>query len=129
MEGRHARQLGGNEAGLHLAMDRFDSEYVRYNLDMGFLLKEPLRLLEAHMVSQNRKSPTFLRELANDLCQKVSRISLEGGVLGLVQCDLGWNNIRYDPDSGMKLFDFDLCGYDWRAFDLALVRLQFDDLH
>ena len=29
----------------------------------------------------------------------------------------------------MKLFDFDLCGYGWRAFDLALVRLQFDDLH
>ena len=110
-------------------MDRFDSEYVRYNLDMDFLLKEPLRLLESHMVSQNRKSPTFLRELANDLCQKVSRISLEGGVLGLVHCDLGWHNIRYDPDSGMKLFDFDLCGYGWRVFDLALVRLQFDDLH
>ena len=129
MESRHARELGSTVAELHLAMDRFTSEYRRYHLDLEFLLDEPLRLLEARMVSQNRTSPTFLRELASELRENVSRVRLEGGAYGLVHCDLGWHNIHYDPDSGTTLFDFDLCGFGWRAFDLALVRLQFDDSH
>ena len=125
----HARELGSTVAELHLAMDRFASKYDRYHLDLEFLLEEPLRLLEARMVSRNRTTPTFLRELAGDLREGVSRVPREGGTYGLVHCDLGWHNIHYDPDSGMTLFDFDLCGYGWRAFDLALVRLQFDDRH
>lgn len=125
----HARELGSTVAGLHLAMDRFASEYHRYHLDLEFLLEEPLRLLEAHMASRGRTAPMFLRELAGDLRESVSRVPREGGAYGLVHCDLGWHNIHYDPDAGMTLFDFDLCGYGWRAFDLALVRLQFDEPH
>ena len=126
---RHARELGSTVAELHLAMDRFPSEYTRYHLDLEFLLDKPLRLLEARMVSRDRASPAFLRELANDLRENVSGVPLEGGAYGLVHCDLGWHNIHYDPDLGMTLFDFDLCGYGWRAFDIALVRLQLDDSH
>ena len=129
MEARHARELWSTVAGLHLAMDRFTSEYARYHLDLDFLLDEPLRLLEARMVSQNRAIPMFLREFADDLRESLSRAPTAGWAYGLIHCDLGWHNIHYHPDSGMKLFDFDLCGYGWRAFDLALVRLQFDDLH
>ena len=57
MESTHARELGSTVAGLHQAMDRFTSEYTRYHLDLDFLLDEPLRLLEARMVSQDRASP------------------------------------------------------------------------
>lgn len=129
MEARHARELGSTVARLHLAMDRFTSRYARYHLDLDFLLEEPLRLLEARMAGQGRTIPAFIRELADDLRAKVGRVPVEQGAYGLVHCDLGWHNIHYDPDSGMTLFDFDLCGYGWRAFDLALVRLQFDDGH
>ena len=129
MKSRHARELGSTVAELHLAMDRFTSEYRRYHLDLEFLLDEPLRLFEARMVSQNRARPTFLRELASELRENVGLVPLEGGAYGLVHCDLGWHNIHYHQDSGMILFDFDLCGFGWRAFDLALVRLQFNDSH
>ncbi len=129
MDDRHAWELGSTVAALHLAMDRFASEYDRYHLDLEFLLHEPLRLLEARMVSRNRTTPAFLHELAGVLRENVSRVPMEAGAYGLVHCDLGWHNIHYDSDSGMTLFDFDLCGYGWRAFDLALVRLQFDDTH
>ncbi len=129
MEARHPWELGSTVARLHLAMDRFTSEHARYHLDLDFLLEEPLRLLEARMVSQKRTVPAFLHELADDLRGKVGRVPIEGGAYGLVHCDLGWHNINHDPDSGMTLFDFDLCGYGWRAFDLALVRLQLDDRH
>ena len=125
----HARGLGSTVAELHLAMDRFASEYDRYHLDLEFLLEEPLRLLEARMAIRGRTTPMFLRELAGDLRESVSRVPREGGAYGLVHCDLGWHNIHYDLDAGMTLFDFDLCGYGWRAFDLALVRLQFNDRH
>ena len=125
----HARGLGTTVAELHIAMDRFTSDYARYHLDLEFLLEEPLRLLEARMASRNSTAPTFLPEIATELRQNVSRVPPEGGAYGLLHCDLGWHNIHYDPDSGMTLFDFDLCGYGWRAFDLALVRLQFDDRH
>ena len=72
MEARHARELWSTVAGLHLAMDRFTSEYARYHLDLDFLLDEPLRLLEARMVSQNRAIPMFLREFADDLRESES---------------------------------------------------------
>ena len=125
----HARELGSTVAGLHLAMDRFNSEHTRYDLDLDFLLGEPLRLLEAHPAYSDTDSLEFLRGLAGRLRERLSGALRTEGAYGLVHGDLGWHNIHYHPDFGMKIFDFDLCGYGWRAFDLALVRLQFDDYH
>ncbi len=129
MGGSHARELGSTVARLHLAMDRFSSEHSRYHLDLVFLLEEPLRLLEVHPTYRGKGSLEFLRKLAGRLRETVSQTPTEGGAYGLIHGDLGWHNIHYHPDSGMKIFDFDLCGYGWRAFDLALVKLQFDDDH
>ena len=129
MEERHANELGGIVAGLHLAMDRYNSAYSRYHLDLSFLLEEPLRLLEAHPAYCSPESLEFLRRLAADLRERLRRAPNSGGAYGLIHGDLGWHNIHYHPDLGMKIFDFDLSGYGWRGFDLALVRLQFDDVH
>ncbi len=129
MEERHASMLGSTVAELHLAMDRFTSKYTRYHLDLEFLLDEPLRLLEVHPAYCGKESLVFLREFSGGLRERLRQAPIEEGAYGLIHCDLGWHNIHYHPDLGMKIFDFDLCGYGWRAFDLALVRLQFDDHH
>ena len=125
----HAQELGSTVAGLHLAMDRFNSEHTRYDLDLDFLLGEPLRLLEMHPAYCDTARLEFLRGFAVRLRGKLREAEYSGAAYGLIHGDLGWHNIHYHPDLGMKMFDFDLCGYGWRAFDLALVRLQFDDDH
>ena len=129
MDEGHARELGSTVAALHLAMDRFTSEHTRYHLDLDFLLGEPMRLLEAHPAYRGKESLTFLRGFADDWSERLREIPGSRGAYGLIHGDLGWHNIHYHPDMGMKIFDFDLCGYGWRAFDLALVKLQFDDHH
>ena len=129
MDEKHAGELGSTVARLHLAMDRFTSEYTRYHLDLDFLLEVPLRLLEVHASYRGKESLEFLRDFADGLRERVRQAPTEGGAYGLIHGDLGWHNINYHPDLGMTIFDFDLCGYGWRAFDLALVRLQFDDHH
>ena len=125
----HARELGSTVAELHLAMDRFNSGHSRYDLDLDFLVEEPLGLLEAHPAYCDRDSLEFLRGFAVRLREKLREAEYSRGAYGLIHGDLGWHNIHYHPDKGMRIFDFDLCGYGWRAFDLALVRLQFDDDH
>ena len=129
MEDEQALELGRTVARMHLGMDRFNSEYSRYHLDREFLLDEPLRMLDIYLADRGKGSLGFFRPFAEKLRESVTRAPDTRGAYGLIHCDLGWHNINYHPELGMRMFDFDLCGYSWRAFDLALVRLQFNDGH
>lgn len=39
--------------------------------------------------------------------------------LGIVHGDIYWANLHFNEHGDITMFDFDLCGYGWRAYDLA----------
>ena len=40
--------------------------------------------------------------------------------------DLHTGNARFDKDGRLTLFDFDSCGYGWRAIDIGVYHVSYD---
>jgi Ser/Thr protein kinase RdoA (MazF antagonist) len=113
------RLFGRTLADLHVATDDFAGEHVRYDLE--HLLNRPLRALEP-LLGDRPADWSYLRELAH---------RLRDGLAVLPSCALEWGfchgdfrpaNVHYDKASGMTVFDWEMCGTGFRAYDLATFR-------
>ena len=45
----------------------------------------------------------------------------------MIHADLHLGNIHFVDDTTFAIFDFDHCAFGWRAYDLAPLRMSFDD--
>jgi Ser/Thr protein kinase RdoA (MazF antagonist) len=114
-----AHLVGRLIAEIHVAADQFHSELPRYELGEETLLDRPLRILEPAL----RRADT---DLAAGIRAEIERIRER--LRAFDPGPTGWGIIHGDPqdlnyhltaDGKITIFDFDLCGYGWRAYDLA----------
>jgi Ser/Thr protein kinase RdoA (MazF antagonist) len=114
------RRFGRALAELHRATDDFAGAPVRYDLE--HLVEEPLAALEPYL----KDRPTareYLRELAGRLRAGIER--LPAGVLDWGYChgDFRAANLFWDEATGaVTLFDFEMGGLGFRAFDIAYAQ-------
>ncbi|WP_211750161.1 phosphotransferase [Paenibacillus sp. Marseille-Q4541] len=115
--------FGKEVARLHNAADHFTSEHERGILDLEHLIEKPLQTLQAYM--QHRPEDySALYHLAMKLKDIVETQLDQGLDWGICHGDLHGNtNVAFAEDGTMTHYDFDLCGYGWRAYDIAEFRL------
>ncbi|MFO1259100.1 MAG: phosphotransferase [Gammaproteobacteria bacterium] len=112
--------LGREVAKVHLASNNFKSTHTRLTLDIDFLIDEPVRLITNYFGSNRKSEQSQLIKLASDLKEKIARLNLENDAWGVIGGDFHGFNQHFDKQDKPTLFDFDLCGYGWRAYDLAV---------
>jgi Ser/Thr protein kinase RdoA (MazF antagonist) len=115
----HAPLVGENLARLHLACNDFRTCHSRYHLDMGLLVDQPVRLIERHMGDARKKDWESLSRLAERLKRQVLALAISGDGYGVIHADVHEGNLHFIDGSGLVFFDFDHCGYGWRAYDIA----------
>ncbi|WP_441958078.1 phosphotransferase enzyme family protein [Paenibacillus sp. TAF43_2] len=118
-----SRLFGASVAQIHQAADDFTSEHTRGELDLEHLIDNPLRIIKQHM--ENRQEDyQFLNELVMRLKDQLN-IHLEAGLdFGICHGDLHGNtNVAFTENGTLTHYDFDICGYGWRAYDIAEFRL------
>ncbi|CAM4319739.1 phosphotransferase enzyme family protein [Paenibacillus tarimensis] len=120
------RRFGREAADLHNRTTDFHPCNRRPELDVNYLIQEPLKLIRKHM--QDRPSDlSRMERIASTLRNSVEEFS--GLDWGICHGDLHGSNAHIDQDE-VTYFDFDLCGYGWRAYELAVFRftleLQYD---
>ncbi|MGH2409330.1 MAG: phosphotransferase, partial [Chloroflexota bacterium] len=64
----------------------------------------------------------YVRGLAGSLRERVRKLPASALDWGICHGDLHLANAHVDEEGTMTVFDFDLCGYGWRAMDLAVQR-------
>lgn len=111
-------RLGETLAKLHQTTLAFRPTVERHPLDLDYLLKESFAAI----------SP-FLKHRSQDLDELSGIVDLvEAQLQHLPQEPPFWvvcwgdphsGNAHFTPDNSVTLFDFDQCGYGWRAFDIA----------
>jgi Ser/Thr protein kinase RdoA (MazF antagonist) len=114
-----AQLLGAAIAQLHLAMDGFTSTRHRYHLDLGCLVDMALAAIAAHVGPDERSSYAELCALTDRLKAYISALDLPTQAYGLIHGDLYGGNIHLGPGGQAVFFDFDHCGFGWRAYDLT----------
>lgn len=118
---KHAEGLGQIVATIHSTADVFHTEDPRYDLDLHYLLDEPLRLLEHHLDRHGMGDLSFFLPFADEMRQKVERLGKVSSAYGIIHGDLIPSNILYKAGSGITILDFDHCGYGWRGYDLETL--------
>ena len=123
-------QLGRAMADIHTSANNFHSELKRYQLDLAYLLDEPIRLIHRKIEGEESaytsdQDKDELREILksvgpiDELVEAVKKIGLDQDEFGIIHGDMNTGNVHFNGDD-LVVFDFDHCAYGWRAYDLSI---------
>lgn len=111
--------VGRSMAAIHLASDKYQPEHHRYRLDEETLLDRSLRELHDDLRAARPDDVRTIEHYVSDIRRRLNEFDPGPTGWGIVHGDLYWANLHFDQENRITIFDFDLCGYGWRAYDLA----------
>jgi Ser/Thr protein kinase RdoA (MazF antagonist) len=115
----HARMLGETLARIHLTADRFHSDHRRYALDERALLDRFVDLMEPSLANDDPADAAFIRSGVAEIRQRLRDFDPGPSGWGLIHGDVQELNFHFTPENRISFFDFDLCGYGWRAYEIS----------
>ena len=113
-----AHRLGELVAKIHLVSDGFTPSHGRFKTDLNFLITDPLGAIRR--VVGDGPELDFLTDLGGKLVERIAAAGIGDGGWGVIGGDFNGGNHHVDG-SRLTFFDFDLCSYGWRAYDLAVL--------
>lgn len=116
-----AGRYGEAAAAIHRAADGVTANLRRAALDLDLLLNEPLALIEP-VIAHRPDDVAYLADLANQLRRNVDNAA--GLEKGFCHGDLHGHNAGY-ADETFTVYDFDCCGWGYRAYELAVFPWAF----
>jgi len=108
--------LGQTVANIHLLTQTYDSPCARPVLDIYYLLDESIIAIEPFIDTDARD---YLKVLQRKLHHIVPGLRQEAGEFGICIGDVNLSNFHINDNNQITLFDFDQCGYGYRAFEIG----------
>lgn len=113
---KESELLGATVASIHNASNNFKTKYKRKVLDLAYLVDQSLVLIEPYI---NTRQYVFLKLVKDKLHSHFSTIKTDNFDFGICIGDVNQTNFHIDKNNKITLFDFDQCGYSYRAFELG----------
>lgn len=110
--------LGQTVARLHQVAHNFQPLADRQALDLKYLLEDSLQIIAPFLVYRQQDLQLVVRLIAN-LQQQLQSLPKTSPYWGICWGDPHSGNVHFTSNNHMTLFDFDQCGYGWRAFDIG----------
>ena len=111
-----SKLLGNTAAKLHRATETFQTSYSRPVLDIPYLLDESVNALAAFI---DIESHNYLKILQRKIHCNIPPLSRTPGSYGICIGDINSTNFHINEQNHITLFDFDQCGFGYRAFDIG----------
>ena len=108
--------LGISVAKIHENSDGFKSKYKRETLDLPYLVDDSLKLIRPFLNSSQIESLSNIREI---IYQNISNLTPDNSDFGICTGDINLTNFHINQNKIITHFDFDQCGYGFRAFEIA----------
>jgi Ser/Thr protein kinase RdoA (MazF antagonist) len=120
--------LGSYMARIHLESNEFTSVHRRHQMDLSFLVDRPIERLKAFWADKRDEKLDILITSAQDAKDQIDDLlrndeSTEDS-WGPIGGDFHPYNTRFGLDGKPGFFNFDLCGFGWRVYDLAVMLLN-----
>ena len=112
--------LGVSVANIHKNTDDFKSKYKREILDLEYLVDNSLKLIYPFL---NLSQIEYLNKIREIIYENVSNITPENSDFGFCTGDINPTNFHINKNNVITHFDFDQCGYGFRAFELGKFTL------
>ncbi len=111
-----AARLGCSVASVHILSDSFAPTSTRQELDISYLLDSSINAVTPYL---DINQMSFLSKLRDKLVSTIPKLEKEPGVYGICHGDVNPSNFHIDESNKITLFDFDQCGYGYRAFEVG----------
>ena len=111
-----SKLLGRSVASIHNQTKDFTTEYKRKNLDLEYLVKRSLKVIEPFLTIEQKNYLTLVQEKIET---KISQLVTEKTELVACTGDVNTRNFHITKNNKITLFDFDQCGYGQRAFEIG----------
>jgi Ser/Thr protein kinase RdoA (MazF antagonist) len=108
---------------VHVIADTLPRLPLRPPLDLVTLLDQPLAGL-ATAFAERDADWTILRQVADAIGPQIAALPTEPPYYGLCHGDAGSANAHVTDEGHLTLFDFDMCGVGWRAYDIATFLID-----
>lgn len=114
-----SQRLGEVVARIHQKLDNFKSDFSRTKLNCEYLLDWSLDAIAA-LFQHRRSDINYLFNLSTQIKTELMELALPQtpSTYGVCIGDVHSENAHFSENQP-TLFDFDQCGYGWRAFDIA----------
>lgn len=120
--------LGGYMARIHLISNDFTSRQHRHQMDLPFLVDRPIERLKAFWADKREEKLDILITSAEDAKDQIISLLRNEEITtdswGPIGGDFHPYNTRFTLGGDPGFFNFDLCGFGWRAYDLAVFILN-----
>lgn len=112
----------------HSVSNHFKSQYQKTPIDVKFLIDLPVKRINTAFYSIYKNAVDSLNVLAEDLRSKINdfHANILSDEYGIIGGDFHGGNHFHELNNTQKitLFDFDLCGYGWRVYDIAVLKWE-----
>ncbi len=113
----HGQLAGRMLAAIHTASDDFVSKHARFQMDLEYLIDRPLAAIRPFLIHRP-EDLSYLERFAGELKVQAAEAVRAGLDWGVCHGDFGGN--IHIADRALTVFDFDLCGSGWRAYDFVV---------
>jgi Ser/Thr protein kinase RdoA (MazF antagonist) len=120
---QNVRAFGHMLAQMHVLMDQLPQLPLRLQLDIQTLLDHPLAAIE-RVFGERAADWKFLGQVAAALRPRLAALPTDPPLYGLCHGDVGSANAHVTVEGQITLFDFDLCGPGWRAYDMGTFLID-----
>lgn len=114
---------GRSVARIHAASDDFACDHDRFALDLDYLLAQPLANVQPFLLDRPADWK-YLSSFTERLRQRLENEPIACLETGFCHGDFQGGNGHIQANRSLTFFDFDCCGWGWRAYDLAVFRWQ-----
>ncbi|MCC5670723.1 phosphotransferase [Nostoc sp. CHAB 5784] len=132
LDGKQSYILGEVLAKIHQKLDNFKSSFSRPGLNNEYLLDWSMRAI-THLYQHRKNDIDYLQKEIKKIKSQLAgfQLHLTAPEYGICVGDVHSGNAHFTKQNEPTLFDFDQCGYGWRAFDIAkfwhiALRMKID---
>lgn len=115
-----AYMYGSEVAKLHKLSNNFKPKYKKNDITMDYLLYDSIQVITKYL-DKDEASKKYFDGFISKLLVKIKKLSTKKLNYGFCHGDLHGGNAHQNAQD-FEFFDFDFCGFGWRAYDIAVFR-------
>ncbi len=108
--------LGDSIAQIHQLGHEFIPNSSKHTLELEYLLNKSVEAIEPFI---SRESCNYLYSLRDKIHKNIPCLTTDHGEFGFCIGDVNSTNFHINENNEITLFDFDQCGYGYRAFEIG----------
>jgi Ser/Thr protein kinase RdoA (MazF antagonist) len=129
----HLFVLGREMARIHLASNDYKGTFERQPLNLEFLVDKPIERIKQYWDEDRADDLEILmisaEEAKDEILDLIANEQYTPDSWGPIGGDFHSSSVFFTDDNQPTFFNFDWCGYGWRAYDIAVFLFNTNLIH